>query len=215
VRGAELDQFTPESIVQMGVGGNRKAWAFFKLKGLGRTSDSGRAIDYNHKHAQAYKQQILDETAIICKKLGCGKFAGSKPAADPVDVAADSANPAKAIFEAKPLLIQPAAPPAGPTAPKTVIVRKADPLAVPTTTVIRKAEPAAPVAQKVEIANGGYPSLSNDADWASVDAISDNVLPAAETEAPAAAPEVVEKPVEKPAAKPAAKPLDFDFDFDF
>merc|ERR1712176_1745816 len=45
VRGAELDQYTPENLVQMGVGGNRKAFSYFKSHGMGRTSELGKAVD--------------------------------------------------------------------------------------------------------------------------------------------------------------------------
>lgn len=211
VRGCELDQFTPEQIVQMGVGGNRKAWAFFKTKGLGKTSDSGRAIDYNHKHAQAYKAQLAEETVIICKKLGCGKFAGAARPEICVDAAAGSANPPKT----KSPLIKPAAAPAGPSVPKSVIVRKAEAPSGPTTTIIRKAQPATNGGYSAAAAapnGGGYSSVDNDADWAPTFSAEPetNESPPAEAEKPVTTPVAVEKPV----AKAAAKPMEFDFDFD-
>lgn len=69
VRSVELDKFNPEQMVQMGVGGNGKAWEYFKQHEMGKTSSSGRAIDYTSKVAVRYKQQIEKDTQTMCEKL--------------------------------------------------------------------------------------------------------------------------------------------------
>lgn len=70
VRSVELDRFTPEQMIQMAVGGNGKALQYFKASGMGKTSDSGRAIDYSSKIAVRYKQQMEKETADVMAKFG-------------------------------------------------------------------------------------------------------------------------------------------------
>lgn len=70
VRSVELDRFTPEQMVQMAVGGNGKAWQYFKASGMGKTSDGGRPVDFSSKIAVRYKQQMEKETAAACDKFG-------------------------------------------------------------------------------------------------------------------------------------------------
>jgi len=70
VRSVEMDKFYPDQIVQMACGGNSKAWNYFKERGLGKTSDSKRPVDWNSKITQTYKAQIERETQQVCEKLG-------------------------------------------------------------------------------------------------------------------------------------------------
>eukprot|EP00929_Paragymnodinium_shiwhaense_P039215 TRINITY_DN20623_c0_g1_i1.p1 TRINITY_DN20623_c0_g1~~TRINITY_DN20623_c0_g1_i1.p1 ORF type:complete len:508 (+),score=125.80 TRINITY_DN20623_c0_g1_i1:108-1631(+) len=232
VRGAELDQFTPEQIVQMGVGGNRKAHSYFKTKGLGKTSDSGRAIKYDHRHTVAYKEQILRETAAMCRKLGLkGVAADSSPAADSAKTgdatpSSVASAPAPKPAAAPPPVVTPQPAAAVPSQPKSVIVRRAE---APTTTVIRKAAPpTTTVIRQTENGNGynaaaarppaaqstdfDFNSLENNMIVAEPAKKVEEIAPAAE-EAPVEAKEP-EKPAPAPApAKPKAEELDFDFDF--
>merc|ERR1719221_890629 len=70
VRSVELDRFTPEQMVQMAVGGNGKAWQYFKASGMGKTSDSGRPVDFTSKIAVRYKEQMAKEAADAMAKFG-------------------------------------------------------------------------------------------------------------------------------------------------
>jgi len=69
VRSVELDSFTPEQMVNMAVGGNGKAWEFFKSSGMGKTSGDGRPIEYSSKIAQRYKQMVEKDTETTCSKF--------------------------------------------------------------------------------------------------------------------------------------------------
>jgi len=105
VRSVELDRFTPDQMIQMAVGGNGKAWEFFKAHEMGKTSSSGRAVDYSSKIALRYKQQIEKDTKLTCEKyqVACklssqssGAFTPSPIVTDPVDEAAEVPPPAAA-----------------------------------------------------------------------------------------------------------------------
>jgi len=112
VRSVELDSFTPEQMVNMAVGGNGKAWEFFKSSGMGKTSGDGRPIEYSSKIAQRYKQMVEKDTETTCSKFDIrykepAKARGAAiaataaaAAADPVDEAADFAFPSKAAAPA-------------------------------------------------------------------------------------------------------------------
>lgn len=94
VRSVELDRFTPEQMIQMACGGNGKAWEYFKQSGMGKTSDAGRAIDYNSKIAQRYKLQIEKDTATSCENLAVSFKAPTKaPSADSADEVLPSPDP--------------------------------------------------------------------------------------------------------------------------
>merc|ERR1712216_361407 len=67
VRGVDLDSFKPVEIVKMSVCGNSKAWEYFKKNGMGKTSESGKQIDYTSSCAQRYKQQIEADMADAAK----------------------------------------------------------------------------------------------------------------------------------------------------
>lgn len=70
VRSVEMDKFYPDQLVQMAVGGNGKAHHFFKEKGMGKLSSTGRGVDFSSKTAQKYKadfEVIVKET---CETLG-------------------------------------------------------------------------------------------------------------------------------------------------
>eukprot|EP00933_Yihiella_yeosuensis_P000376 TRINITY_DN10056_c0_g1_i1.p1 TRINITY_DN10056_c0_g1~~TRINITY_DN10056_c0_g1_i1.p1 ORF type:complete len:241 (-),score=46.45 TRINITY_DN10056_c0_g1_i1:399-1121(-) len=91
VRSVELDSFTPTQMVQMAVGGNGKALEFFKSNEMGKTSSSGRPVDYNSKVAQRYKAQMEAESQQLCAQLGItGKSASSSPSASPTAKDEDS-----------------------------------------------------------------------------------------------------------------------------
>mmetsp|Transcript_38985 Transcript_38985/g.107323 ORF Transcript_38985/g.107323 Transcript_38985/m.107323 type:complete len:408 (-) Transcript_38985:90-1313(-) len=129
VRSVELDKFSPDQMVQMACGGNGKAWNYFKQHGMGKTSDTGRALDYNSKITIRYKQQIETETVATCGKLGVPYKPGSQ-SAQPAASAADSPNEATASPKpstvvqsvSKSAISAPAPKPAMPT---SVVVRKA------------------------------------------------------------------------------------------
>eukprot|EP00428_Durinskia_dybowskii_P032697 CAMPEP_0170254684 /NCGR_PEP_ID=MMETSP0116_2-20130129/27193_1 /TAXON_ID=400756 /ORGANISM="Durinskia baltica, Strain CSIRO CS-38" /LENGTH=257 /DNA_ID=CAMNT_0010505689 /DNA_START=69 /DNA_END=839 /DNA_ORIENTATION=+ len=78
VRSVELDHFTPEQMVQMAVGGNAKAWEYFKQHGMGKLSDSSRHIDFNTSVAKRYKAQMEKDLQLACEKFG---VVGKAPAA--------------------------------------------------------------------------------------------------------------------------------------
>lgn len=70
VRSADMDSFTPAQIATMSVGGNGKARDYFKSHGMGRTSESGKPVDYNSNAALRFRQQIEKEAQEVCKKIG-------------------------------------------------------------------------------------------------------------------------------------------------
>lgn len=133
VRSVEMDKFTPQQCVQMAVGGNGKAWNYFKSHGMGKTSDAGRPVDYSSRITSRYKQDIDKLTKETCTQLGLG--ASVAPAAAPAAEAAKEeaveaptsptpppkANPAPVV---EPQVLK---APAATAAPSVVIVRKAAP----------------------------------------------------------------------------------------
>lgn len=141
VRSVDMDKFTPEQIVKMAVGGNGKAWNYFKAHGMGKTSDAGRSLDYSSKITVRYKEQINGETDVMCKQLGVSKHAPA--AAEPAKEAAEPVEAPAAAPKA-------AAGPAAATPSGYVVAPK--PVAGPTTTVIRRAAPTAPTAAPTALA---------------------------------------------------------------
>lgn len=139
VRSVELDKFSPDQMVQMALGGNAKAWNYFKGHGMGKTSDGGRPVDYNSKIAQKYKQQLEKDTKDNCAKLSIASKSSSTQApvaaADPIDEAAELAGPPSPSnlqsFKSAPAVVQsvpaPAQPKPAAAAPASVVVRRAAP----------------------------------------------------------------------------------------
>mmetsp|Transcript_164921 Transcript_164921/g.529382 ORF Transcript_164921/g.529382 Transcript_164921/m.529382 type:complete len:413 (-) Transcript_164921:146-1384(-) len=102
VRSVELDRFKPIEMIQMAVGGNAKAWEYFKASGMGKLCETGRTVDYNSKITLRYKQMCEVAVAENCRKFEIKSkeelanmvalVALDEPAkksADPVDEAAD------------------------------------------------------------------------------------------------------------------------------
>lgn len=196
VRSVELDRFTPEQMVQMGVGGNGKAWEFFKQHGMGKLSDGGRHIDYNSNITKRYKAQMEKETAAHCEKLGftfrAPTQAPATPAvpsldkskSDPVDEFADF-TPGGQVPEASQLARGKSAPASSggyPKASPSPSPKAHTPVAAP-----------APKAQAAQASQFHSVSASSVTDGAK--AVS-SLKPAGF------------------AAKQKAKEIDFDFDFD-
>mmetsp|Transcript_7371 Transcript_7371/g.13079 ORF Transcript_7371/g.13079 Transcript_7371/m.13079 type:complete len:373 (-) Transcript_7371:198-1316(-) len=132
VRSVEMDKFTPDQMVYMACGGNGKALLHFKQHGMGKTSDTGRAVDYSSKVALRYKQQLEKDTHAACAAIG---ISASPPevaeAADaPKQEAAKPPTPKAADVTPGPGQKPPAAshvqaPAPKATGPSTVIIRKA------------------------------------------------------------------------------------------
>lgn len=95
VRSVELDQFRPDQMVQMALGGNGKAWTYFKQHSMGKTSDTGRAVDYTSKIAVRYKEQLERETREACLKLKIERKGSTQvsSSADPIEEAPEVAAP--------------------------------------------------------------------------------------------------------------------------
>lgn len=129
VRSVEMDKFYPEQLVQMAVGGNARAWNYFKSHGMGKTSDAQRPVDYNSRITQRYKADIEKLTKDTCAQLGISKGGGAaetpiaasekvpateEPAAAEVPKAAVSSAPASVV------IVRKAAPPAAVPAAQTL-----------------------------------------------------------------------------------------------
>lgn len=212
VRSVELDKFSPEQIVQMAVGGNGKAWEYFKNSGMGKTCDSGRAVDYNSKVALRYKQTIEKDTVDACRKLGitmkADRVAGVSPASQPAPESSPSTEcedfPAPNVLPAR-----------GQSAPSVLTgAAKASAAAISASVPFSVPEKQAVVTAPAP-KNGGPQStikvLHN---------FPESSPPAATTMGSFAAPaptSVNNTGIPKPsgfAAKQKAKEIDFDFDFD-
>jgi ADP-ribosylation factor GTPase-activating protein 2/3 len=98
VRSVELDSFSPDQIVQMAVGGNGKAWTYFKQYGMGKTSEGGRPLDYNSKVAIRYKQDLEKACKDMCTSLGVAcKTSSSTTTQAPATVSAPISSPAPVV----------------------------------------------------------------------------------------------------------------------
>lgn len=208
VRSVELDRFTPEQMLQMGVGGNGKAWQYFKASGMGKTSDSGRAVDYNSKICERYKQQMEKETAAACEKFGVVPKAerSSNSVPDFGAVRADGESPTPAP---EPVSISRSV-----TAPSTAGSYPQQTVALSTASATSKAPPVAPVP-----APAAMPKSTAPASNIKVLGGFGNCSPAPMQTmgAPAPTPTVSSTGVPKASgfvAKQKAKEIDFDFDFD-
>eukprot|EP00448_Togula_jolla_P004268 CAMPEP_0170608418 /NCGR_PEP_ID=MMETSP0224-20130122/21573_1 /TAXON_ID=285029 /ORGANISM="Togula jolla, Strain CCCM 725" /LENGTH=365 /DNA_ID=CAMNT_0010933641 /DNA_START=201 /DNA_END=1297 /DNA_ORIENTATION=- len=132
----ELDRFTPDQMVQMAVGGNGKAWNFFKSHGMGKTSDTGRTIDYSSKITQRYRVDLDKEAMLTCEKhsIPYKQQAAAATPATPVSAPADEADESDASPTQE-------LPHRSVSAPAVAVPAAPKPAAVPSTTskVVRKA----------------------------------------------------------------------------
>lgn len=154
VRSVELDRFSPDQMVQMGLGGNGKAWAHFKTHQMGKASESGRAVDYSSKIAVRYKQQLEKDTKDTCAKLrvACRTSSQAPALVDPIDEATEVAGPLT------PDAVKPAA-----SAPSlsnnmvkpTPVARSA---AAPTTVVVRRTEVTTSLAPSPSVSSAATPA---------------------------------------------------------
>lgn len=204
VRSVELDSFTPEQMMQMAVGGNGKAWEYFKQSGMGKLSDGGRSIDYNSGITKRYKAKMEQETEEGCKKVGISYkeplkapsvLALEKAKTDPVDEATDFSFDGKVAEPAAPsqLARHQTAPAAtsggypGAAAPKAAAAKAAS--------TIHTVSASSVTSSNMKVVG---PTASSSAQLAAATAVSSSNVP-------------------KPsgfAAKQKAKEIDFDFDFD-
>jgi hypothetical protein len=93
VRSVEMDKFYPDQLVQMAVGGNGRAHHFFKEKGMGKLSATGRGVDFSSKPAQKYKADFEVTVKAACETLGVkGRSEATLPVAGP-EVANTAAAP--------------------------------------------------------------------------------------------------------------------------
>mmetsp|Transcript_32251 Transcript_32251/g.100151 ORF Transcript_32251/g.100151 Transcript_32251/m.100151 type:complete len:399 (+) Transcript_32251:101-1297(+) len=225
VRSVELDRFSPDQMLQMGMGGNGKAWNYFKSHGMGKTSDNGRPPEYTSKVAQRYKQALEKDTKDACAKLNVAcKAAAQAPAAvDPVDEAADFPGQPPSptnlqSFKSAPAVVQsaPSAPAAQPkptaAAPASVVVRRAAPPEP-------AASPSSPSAPAPAPAKTGFVAGSKqmakqiefDFDFDELESEASKPAPApppkaaAPAPAPAPAPSVTKPPVASMAAPPHSR----------
>lgn len=70
VRAVDMDKFFPVQLVQMALGGNGKAMNYFKDRGTGRASSSGKAVNYESKDALKYKADLEKLVKTACASLG-------------------------------------------------------------------------------------------------------------------------------------------------
>lgn len=138
VRSVELDKFTPDQMVQMACGGNGKAWEYFSQHAMGKTSGTGRAVEYTSKFAVKYKQQLEKDARATCDKYEVASKVSSAAAADAGNEVADPAavqqpDTALATPEASvpergssaPAVSSTSQPKPSPSGPANVVVRKA------------------------------------------------------------------------------------------
>lgn len=147
VRSVEMDKFYPEQLVQMAVGGNARAWNYFKSHGMGKTSDAQRPVDYNSRITQRYKADIEKLTKDTCAQLGISKGGGAAetPIAASEKVPATE-EPAAAEAPAEALEDEPSRATSTPSAVGVPQVPKAAVSSAPASVVIvRKAAPPAAV----------------------------------------------------------------------
>eukprot|EP00927_Polykrikos_kofoidii_P022761 TRINITY_DN21151_c0_g1_i2.p1 TRINITY_DN21151_c0_g1~~TRINITY_DN21151_c0_g1_i2.p1 ORF type:complete len:296 (-),score=66.84 TRINITY_DN21151_c0_g1_i2:170-1057(-) len=196
VRSVDMDKFTPENMVQMAVGGNGKAWNYFKQQGMGKTSDAGRAVDYNSKITLRYRQQLEKEVTDGCAKLGILQkqaSGGDKPV-----VAEDSAAPL--TEDAKPSLVETANADPAPTPPPAIVPAPKPKPTGPTSIIVRRAKAPPPAQAAVQ---GGYAAQAESAPVASPSPITSQPRPVSAAQ-----------PAQQMPAQTKAKQMEFDFDFD-
>lgn len=225
VRGLDLDSYTPESMVQMAVGGNNKAWTHFKQHGMGKTSEARRPVDYSSKIAIRYKETILKDTADTCRALGVHMKGDAVEAVVEAPVAAVAQSPTNGSA-GKPAAAAPVVAPAAKATPAAGIVkvaqpqmvRKAVPAVVSSATITAAPEVAAPVkpafvASSKQVAK----EIDFDFDFGDIEAEAKKPAPKPEpkaTPAPVSAPVVAAAPVKtfsQPATTAASGGVDKKF----
>lgn len=85
VRSVDMDKFYPDQLVQMACGRNAQAWTYFKNLGMGKTSDSGKSIDWNSKAVAKYKAQMEKNAKAACELFGVAGRSAAAEAANVVD----------------------------------------------------------------------------------------------------------------------------------
>jgi len=176
VRSVELDQFSPHQMVQMGLGGNSKAWNYFKTHTMGKTSDAGRAVDYTSKIAIRYKEQLERETREACQKLGvaCKGETQVRPSADPIEEAPEVAGPAQTAepeaTKSKAPLVTTAKAKAAPSAPTTVVLRRtsaaeSNSVSTPTAAAVASATPTSAPVQRKSTGFAGTKQMAKELDF--------------------------------------------------
>jgi ADP-ribosylation factor GTPase-activating protein 2/3 len=206
VRSVELDSFTPEQIVQMAVGGNGKAWAYFKQYGMGKTGEAGKPVDYTSKVAIRYKQDHDKACKDMCASLGVAcksTTASNVQAPDPAPAPAQAISPAPAFCKS------PA--PATPAKPKVAAKAVDDPWNTPFF------NEAAPVPARASIAKEVPSPASTTSTMTStpLSAPTCSSMMGSSTPAPREWQQAVPKPSGFAGKGQKAKQIDFDFDFDF
>lgn len=93
-----MDKFYPDQLVQMAIGGNAKAWNFFKDCGMGKTSSLGKPIAWQSRPAEKYKAELEAAMKAACAKLGVpdvvDRAKGGEPTGPGAAPAAADAAPA-------------------------------------------------------------------------------------------------------------------------
>lgn len=213
VRSVEMDKFYPDQIVQMACGGNFKAWQYFKERGMGKTSDTKRPIDWNSKITLTYKAQIEKETQQICDKLGLparGAAVDASPKEEAAEEKPEDSTPtaapeppaAKAATQAAPAP-KPAPKPAA--APTNVIRRAAPAPAATAATAAPAVKAAAPAAPAAPPARSAAQSKAKEIDFDfDFDELEKEV--AAKPKAAAPTPEPAPAPAPTPSFSSAPKP---------
>ncbi|CAK0893023.1 unnamed protein product [Prorocentrum cordatum] len=70
VRSVDMDKFYPDQLVQMAIGGNAKAWNYFKECGMGKTSSVGKPVAFQSRPAEKYKAELEAGVKETCARLG-------------------------------------------------------------------------------------------------------------------------------------------------
>lgn len=211
VRSVELDQFRPDQMVQMALGGNGKAWTYFKQHSMGKTSDTGRAVDYTSKIAVRYKEQLERETREACLKLKIERKGSTQvsSSADPIEEAPEVAAPVPTAepeaTKSKAPLVTTAKAKATPSAPTTVVLRRtsaAESNSAPTPTAAASASPTSAPDAPVQRKSTGFAGSKHMAKELDFDFDFDEL----ESEASKPKPAPVSAPAPKPAPVPTPSP---------
>jgi len=109
VRSVDMDKFYPDQLIQMACGGNGKAWNYFKSFGMGKTSDSGKGVEYTSKIAIKYKEDIQKAVRAACEAMGVPERGEAALEAAEQVPAMDLQSPAiEAVPAAAPEVVAPA-----------------------------------------------------------------------------------------------------------
>lgn len=91
VRSVDMDKFYPDQLVQMAIGGNAKAWNYFKESGMGKTSAAGKPVAFQSRPAEKYKSELEVAMKAACAKLGVPDVVDRTKGGDPTARAAPAA----------------------------------------------------------------------------------------------------------------------------